>query len=1177
MTRRSQSTYLTLTLGMLLVAGLGCGSSSGGDEQTNRNLPGNQTDTGTSPSSDVQSSPDPGDDEDEPVEPAKLEGTVTLKDSESAAGVQITAGTLSTTTPGDGTFTLAGLQPGEVTVTAQKEGWEPTNQTVTLTPGATKSISITLSRDNLAPSIDSATVSPEEIRAGGTADVVVTASDPNGDELSYTYKATGGFAIQKSEETPSEAQVTAPDQSDAVGRIRVTVSDDGDQSAETTIDVRTTSNAAPVIQDLRATPPDVEPGGQSSLTAVANDPDGDELTYKWEAPNNWTLNRDDALQVRLTAPDTFETQADVTVTVTDDSGASDSATITIGTTANQKPSIRSVGASPPQASPGGTIQLGVDATDPEGKSLSFQWNAPQGWSLDTPNAQSTSLTAPSSYGETATVQVTVTDSEGAEATGRVAVSTPQNNGPRLLGLSAAPTTVERNGTIQATVSASDPNGDSLNYNWSISGNWSIQNDSGNTSKVTVMAPNQPGSTAVLEVVVDDGNGGSATATTTVSTEPNQTPSISGLAASSTSLDKGDTATISVTANDPDGDSLSYTWNVPSSWTQSGSGSQIDVTAPDQYGQSGVVKVTVSDGFGGSQTRQLVLTTIDNDPPSIRDLLISKTELQRNATVQAEVVASDPNGDQLTYSWAARGGSGWSAQKGQNNPAMATAQAPNVPEDQTVLEVIVTDEAGATATTSVTLKTLPNHPPAVSNPSGDIMIGDKVNPSPISPTRHWAFQMKASDVDGDSLSYKLTKKPTGAKIDKTGKITWKPTKKDAGTHTFEVRVSDGFDQVTRTLEIRVASFFLMKSNPLSDAGNTDGVAWADLDSDGHLDAVAVERRNNHSADIAVSMGTEDGFKKSKRYEGDDRAHYCVRPAIGDVDGNRTKDIVLVCDYGESQDGDDASWYVWLNDGKGNFKKGPKGYWNASDMHWIGEIDLGDLDLDGDLDLSVTGREQFIVAENDGNGNFDNHDRQHHNCFGGRQTEIAELDGGGRPEVVYTVRERCGTDTGRIQVYDVDRNVHFDGRIWRTNMGKRHERPNALGIRDLDGDKDRELVVADDERNQFFIYRNDGKGNFSKRVDTGLGSSPYHYRDANPVSFGDVDNDGHTDIVLATNKNRNIRVMFGNGKAEVREKHWVTLDTRFDGRDFSNVHVANWNADKSPDIFFSTQDGKLGIAH
>jgi hypothetical protein len=79
---------------------------------------------------------------------------------------------------------------------------------------------------NHAPVVNSVTVSPNSVAAGGMATVTVSASDPDGDALTYTYSVTQGGIVPNG----ATATWTAPSASGAHS-VTVTVSD-GDLTAQ---------------------------------------------------------------------------------------------------------------------------------------------------------------------------------------------------------------------------------------------------------------------------------------------------------------------------------------------------------------------------------------------------------------------------------------------------------------------------------------------------------------------------------------------------------------------------------------------------------------------------------------------------------------------------------------------------------------------------------------------------------------------------------------------------------------------------------------------------------------------------------------------------------------------------------------------------------------------------------
>ncbi len=104
------------------------------------------------------------------------------------------------------------------------------------------------------------------------------------------------------------------------------------------------------------------------------------------------------------------------------------------------------------------------------------------------------------------------------------------------------------------------------------------------------------------------------------------------------------------AVDPDDDPLTYTWSATSG-NFSGAGSTVTWMAP---GTSGTYKitVTVSDGRGGSAEGSLTVNVVTNRPPVISSLVADPVFVLPGKTSDITCFASDPDGDQLSYSWGA---------------------------------------------------------------------------------------------------------------------------------------------------------------------------------------------------------------------------------------------------------------------------------------------------------------------------------------------------------------------------------------------------------------------------------------------------------------------------------------------------------------------------------------------
>lgn len=100
---------------------------------------------------------------------------------------------------------------------------------------------------NRAPEIESIVATPEEIAAGDTASIAVTAADPDGDVLAYAYSATGGTV----EGAGPQAIWIAP-AGPAVHTVAVTVSDGKGGSDEEGVEITVVAAAGGVRGGAKA-------------------------------------------------------------------------------------------------------------------------------------------------------------------------------------------------------------------------------------------------------------------------------------------------------------------------------------------------------------------------------------------------------------------------------------------------------------------------------------------------------------------------------------------------------------------------------------------------------------------------------------------------------------------------------------------------------------------------------------------------------------------------------------------------------------------------------------------------------------------------------------------------------------------------------------------------------------
>jgi len=165
---------------------------------------------------------------------------------------------------------------------------------------------------NQPPVISSLTADEEQVNPSGDCQVRCVASDPDGDELSYTWSASEG-------DISGEGAVVTWVAAEEVGAytitVKVTDGRGGEATMQLTIDVIV--NHAPVIESLTAEPSPVRQGKTSTIECVASDLDEDELSYLWSA-NRGNISGQGST-VAWTTPNACGTYI-ITVTVADGRG-----------------------------------------------------------------------------------------------------------------------------------------------------------------------------------------------------------------------------------------------------------------------------------------------------------------------------------------------------------------------------------------------------------------------------------------------------------------------------------------------------------------------------------------------------------------------------------------------------------------------------------------------------------------------------------------------------------------------------------------------------------------------------------------------------------------------------------------------------------------------------------------
>ena len=247
--------------------------------------------------------------------------------------------------------------------------------------------------------------------------------------------------------------------------------------------------------------------------------------------------------------------------------------------------------------------------------------------------------------------------------------------------------------------ASDKDGNELSYVWSASGG-DIDVDG---STAIWIAPEANGIYAV-SVEASDGDGGSVADALTITMEINHPPTIISLTADTPLVILSSSCQIECVAEDVDGDELRYEWSA-SEGDISGTSHIVMWTAPEASGICDIT-VKVTDDLGGEAIKSLSINVIPNELPIIEELIVTPDDpdyfkeytwdpyrIYRSERCDIECVASDPEGDELSYKWSTDGG------RISGEGSIVTWTAPREEGDVTIT-VTVSDSSGGIASKSI---------------------------------------------------------------------------------------------------------------------------------------------------------------------------------------------------------------------------------------------------------------------------------------------------------------------------------------------------------------------------------------------------------------------------------------------------------------------------------------------
>ncbi|MCX7739223.1 MAG: PKD domain-containing protein, partial [Hydrogenothermaceae bacterium] len=190
--------------------------------------------------------------------------------------------------------------------------------------------------DNRPPVISYAYPSKSYVDKNVQVQLYSYAYDPDGDPITYSWSdnCSGSF----NDSTSPSPVWTAPSM-ERECKITLTVSD-GEKITQKSFSIKV-GNKSPVVSSIRADKVGVPTGGKVELSVSAYDPEGSNLSYKWESSCGGSFNNPESNYTTWTAPDTVAI-CTIKVTVSDTDGKSSESSIStyVGKEANTEIKIQ---------------------------------------------------------------------------------------------------------------------------------------------------------------------------------------------------------------------------------------------------------------------------------------------------------------------------------------------------------------------------------------------------------------------------------------------------------------------------------------------------------------------------------------------------------------------------------------------------------------------------------------------------------------------------------------------------------------------------------------------------------------------------------------------------------------------------------------------------------------------
>jgi PKD repeat protein len=590
---------------------------------------------------------------------------------------------------------------------------------VTDNRGDPDTVSRTITVANRAPTA-SFTVSPASVATGESFTFTSTSTDPDGTIAGQAWDLDGDSTADFNDGTGTSAT-----KSFAVAGtypIRLRVIDNRGAIDIRTINV-TVTNRGPVASFTVDPVSRSLPTGQSfSFRSTSTDPDGSIASQAWDLDGDAAADFGDG--TGTTASKSFATPGTypIRLRVTDNNGATHTATINV-TATNRGPaasfSVDPVSRSQPT---GESFSFTSTATDPDGSIVSQAWDLDGDATADFGDGTGTTASKSFATAGVYPIRLRVTDNSGATHTTSVNV-TATNRGPAAsFSVDPVSLSLPTGQSFSFASTSTDPDGSIASQAWDLDGDITTDFSNVDTETTATKAFATPGVFPIRLRVTD--NHGASHSTTLMVTVTNRAPSaaFTFLPANPAT---GQSVTFTSTSTDADGSIAGQVWDLDDDGAFDDGTAAIVSQAFATPGDH-VVRLRVRDNRG-AETVETQTVTVGNRPP------VAAFGVTPSAPVVGEAVtltsrATDPDGSIAAEDWDLDGDGEFD--DGTGSTASVTFNAAGPQE----IGLRVTDDEGGTDSATETIEVAPAPElPRTETPASQVFdISVPVTPQPLPP-------------------------------------------------------------------------------------------------------------------------------------------------------------------------------------------------------------------------------------------------------------------------------------------------------------------------------------------------------------------------------------------------------------------------------------------------------------